>query len=189
MDRIIDVDCVAYSGIIVSLRDGLGEAPYRVGRKYPMAMMGIGMWEVLFIGGIALVFIGPEKFPDFAKIVIRTVRDLRGYVDDVKAEVVSEINPLKKEMHKLSRIDPEKYIDALVGGDDTDDDEDDDEGDLEKEGAMADPYFEYAPSVETDSAVVDGDVDAEPPEERIDSTDGAAAEEDDGAAAERRGHS
>jgi len=111
-------------------------------------MMGIGMWELIVIGGVALVFIGPEKFPDFAKIVIRTVRDLRGYVDDVKSEVVSEINPLKKEMNRLSRIDPEKYIDALVGKDDDEEGEEDDveEAADEEEGVRVDPYFEYTPS-------------------------------------------
>lgn len=77
-------------------------------------MMGIGFTEMVLIAGIALVFIGPEKFPDFAKLVIRTVRDLKGYVDDVKVEVAKEFKPLKKEMEALSRIDPEKYIDSLT---------------------------------------------------------------------------
>lgn len=77
-------------------------------------MMGIGFTEMIVIAGIALVVIGPEKFPDFAKLVIRTIRDLRSYVDDVKAEVGKELKPLKKEMETLSRIDPEKYIDSLT---------------------------------------------------------------------------
>ena len=84
-------------------------------------MMGIGFGEMVLIAGIALVVIGPEKFPDFAKLVIRTIRDLRGYVDDIKLEVAKELkpikdelNPLKKEMNTLSRIDPEKYIDSLT---------------------------------------------------------------------------
>lgn len=77
-------------------------------------MMGIGFTEMVVIAGIALVVIGPEKFPDFAKLVIRTIRDLRGYVDEVKMEVGKELKPLKKEMDALSRIDPEKYIDSLT---------------------------------------------------------------------------
>lgn len=77
-------------------------------------MMGIGFTEMIVIAGIALVVIGPEKFPDFAKLVIRTVRDLRGYVDEMKTEVAKELKPLKKEMDALSRIDPEKYIDSLT---------------------------------------------------------------------------
>lgn len=77
-------------------------------------MMGIGFTEMVLIAGIALVVIGPEKFPDFAKLVIRTVRDLKGYVDEVKVEVGKEFKPLKKELESLSRIDPEKYIDSLT---------------------------------------------------------------------------
>jgi len=77
-------------------------------------MMGIGFTEMIVIAGIALVVIGPEKFPDFAKLVIRTVRDLRGYMDEMKSEVAKELKPLKKEMDALSKIDPEKYIDSLT---------------------------------------------------------------------------
>lgn len=79
-------------------------------------MLGIGFSEMILIAGIALVVIGPEKFPEFAKLVIRTVRDLRGYVDDVKSEVTKELKPIRKEMDSLSRIDPEKYIDSLTSG-------------------------------------------------------------------------
>ncbi len=81
-------------------------------------MLGIGFSEMVLIAGIALVVIGPEKFPDFAKLVIRTVRDLRGYVDDVKTDLTKELTPIKKEMDQLSKIDPEKYIDSLTHGDD-----------------------------------------------------------------------
>jgi sec-independent protein translocase protein TatB len=77
-------------------------------------MMGIGFTEMIFIAGIALVVIGPEKFPDFAKLMIRTIRDLKGYVDEVKVEVGKEFKPLKKEIEALSKIDPEKYIDSLT---------------------------------------------------------------------------
>ena len=77
-------------------------------------MMGIGFTEMVLIAGIALVVIGPEKFPDFAKLMIRTIRDLKGYVDEVKLEVGKEFKPLKKEIEALSKIDPEKYIDSLT---------------------------------------------------------------------------
>jgi sec-independent protein translocase protein TatB len=77
-------------------------------------MMGIGFSEMVLIAGIALIVIGPEKFPDFAKLAIRTIRDLRGYIDEIKSEVSKELKPIKKEMDTLSRIDPEKYIDSLT---------------------------------------------------------------------------
>jgi len=77
-------------------------------------MMGIGFGEMILIAGIALVVIGPEKFPDFAKIMLRTIRDLRGYMDEVKHEVAKELRPVQKELQHLSRYDPETYLNALT---------------------------------------------------------------------------
>ena len=75
-------------------------------------MLGVGMGEMILIGAIALIVIGPEKFPDFAKIALRTMRDLRGYVDDIQNEVSKELRPLKKEIDTISR-DSQKYIETL----------------------------------------------------------------------------
>lgn len=75
----------------------------------------IGPVELILIAGIALIVIGPEKFPEFAKIAIRTVRDLRGYVSEVKADINKEMSAVRKEVKSLSRYDPETYIDALAG--------------------------------------------------------------------------
>ncbi len=77
----------------------------------------IGFTEMIIVAGIALVVIGPEKFPDFAKMAIKTFRDLRGYFDDLKTEAIREINPVRDELDKLARVDPEKYIDALTRDD------------------------------------------------------------------------
>ncbi len=77
----------------------------------------IGIGEMVFIAGIALVVIGPEKFPDFAKVVLRTVRDLRGYMDEVKEEVSKELKPVQKQVQELSKYDAEDYIDSLTGTD------------------------------------------------------------------------
>lgn len=76
-------------------------------------MVGIGFGEMILIAGIALIVFGPEKFPDFAKIVLRTVNDLRGYVDEIQKEVTKEIKPIKRELEQMSKYNPEKYIDAL----------------------------------------------------------------------------
>lgn len=78
-------------------------------------MLGIGMGEMVLIAGVALVVIGPEKFPEFAKICIRLFRDLRGYVDEAKSEFSKELKPLRKELDDLRRYNPEDYIDSLTG--------------------------------------------------------------------------
>lgn len=87
-------------------------------------MLGIGIWEMVLIAGIALVVIGPEKFPDFAKIALRTYRDLRGYMDEMKGDIAQELNPLKKELNplkkevnslnKLTRYDSDTYLRSIT---------------------------------------------------------------------------
>ncbi|MDQ1256549.1 MAG: Twin-arginine translocase TatA/TatE family subunit, partial [Candidatus Hydrogenedentes bacterium] len=80
-------------------------------------MLGVGFGEMVIIAGIALVVIGPEKFPEFAKIFLRTVRDVRGYVDEAKRDIAKELKPIQKELGDLSRYKPEEYIDSLMAGD------------------------------------------------------------------------
>ena len=78
-------------------------------------MLGIGFGEMILIAGIALVIIGPEKFPEFAKIVLRTVRDLRGYVEEAKRDISKELKPVRREIQDLSRYNPEDYVETLAG--------------------------------------------------------------------------
>ncbi|HOV32093.1 MAG TPA: Sec-independent protein translocase protein TatB [Candidatus Hydrogenedens sp.] len=76
-------------------------------------MVGIGFTEMIIIAGIALVVLGPEKFPEFAKIAIRAVRDIRGYFDEVKTEISKEIKPIEKEINEITRKGNEAYQEIL----------------------------------------------------------------------------
>jgi len=78
-------------------------------------MFDLGMWEIVLIAIIALVVMGPEKFPEFAKIALRAFRDLRGYIDEVKHEVANEIKPVQTEMRQLTKHNPEAFIEKLNG--------------------------------------------------------------------------
>lgn len=80
-----------------------------------MGSLGIG--ELILLAGIALIVIGPDKFPDFARIVGRTVRDLKGYVNDVKQDISEELKPVRDEVQKLSSHRPQEYFDALTRSD------------------------------------------------------------------------
>lgn len=75
----------------------------------------IGIGEIIVIAVIALIVMGPEKFPEFAKIAMRAFRDVRGYVDDIKKEMANELRPVKKEINQLSRYNPEEYVDKMAG--------------------------------------------------------------------------
>ena len=84
----------------------------------------IGVIELIIIAGVALMVLGPDKFPEFAKMAARLVRDLRSYGNEIQREITKEMKPMQKELDDLTKIDPEKYIDSLIG--DEEDDEDDD---------------------------------------------------------------
>jgi sec-independent protein translocase protein TatB len=74
----------------------------------------IGFSEMLLIAVIALIVLGPEKFPEYAKIFLRATRDLQGYIKGIREDLAKEVNPLKGEFDKLKRQDPEKLLDALM---------------------------------------------------------------------------
>lgn len=80
-------------------------------------MLNIGTPELLVIAAIALIFLGPEKFPTQAKVFLRMVRDFREHWDDAKREILSEINPVKKEFRELRKFKPEELLDKLTGED------------------------------------------------------------------------
>lgn len=74
----------------------------------------IGFSEMLLIAVIALIVLGPEKFPEYAKIFLRATRDLQGYIKGIREDLAKEVNPLKGELDKLKRQDPEKLLDAFM---------------------------------------------------------------------------
>jgi sec-independent protein translocase protein TatB len=80
----------------------------------------IGIFELILIAGVALMILGPEKFPEFAKMAARFVKDIRSYANEIQHEVAKEIKPMTKELADLRRIDPEKYLDKLAGDDEED---------------------------------------------------------------------
>jgi sec-independent protein translocase protein TatB len=74
----------------------------------------LGLSEILIIAAIALVIMGPEKFPEFMKIALRAYRDFRGYIDDIKHEMAEELHPVKRELQQLARYNPEEYVESLA---------------------------------------------------------------------------
>lgn len=106
----------------------------------------IGITELILIGGIALIFLGPEKFPEFAKIMARTVRDIRGYVADAQKDIAQELKPVKDELDKLSKVDPEAYLERLA--DSANEDEEWDNINLEPDPSILDAV----PDPESESA-------------------------------------
>ena len=105
---------------------------------------GIGIFELALIAGVALMLLGPEKFPGFAKVSIRTFRDIKKYMSEAQREIAKELNPMKDEFDKIKKVDVEGYVDKLIGEDKTKTTDDEDEDD---------ENFEY--NVEPDPSVID----------------------------------
>jgi len=73
-----------------------------------------GIGEIILIAAVALILLGPEKFPEYAKIALRAYRDFRGYFEDIKKEMHEELRPVRREIETMARYEPEKYIDKLA---------------------------------------------------------------------------
>lgn len=55
-------------------------------------MFDIGFWEMLIIGVVGLVVIGPERLPAVARTLGRWVGKVRGFVASTRADLEKEIN-------------------------------------------------------------------------------------------------
>ncbi|HOX42581.1 MAG TPA: Sec-independent protein translocase protein TatB [Myxococcota bacterium] len=59
-------------------------------------MFGIGTWELLIILVLALVILGPQKLPELARQVGKTVQKLRRTADEVRREI--DIDGVRSEL-------------------------------------------------------------------------------------------
>ena len=71
-------------------------------------MFDIGFSELLVIGVVALIVIGPEKLPRVARTIGHLAGRLQRYVNDVKADIsremeLDELRRLQREMHGAAR--------------------------------------------------------------------------------------
>ena len=66
-------------------------------------LFGVGPLELLVIGVLALIFIGPEKLPAVISQIMRTVRELRSYASQVQDELANELAPVREELQGFSR--------------------------------------------------------------------------------------
>jgi sec-independent protein translocase protein TatB len=73
-------------------------------------MFDIGFWEMLLIGVVALVVIGPERLPTVARTLGRWTAKLRNFVANTRADLEKEFN--SEEIHKLLN-DKQGEIDEL----------------------------------------------------------------------------
>lgn len=70
-------------------------------------MFDIGFWEILLIGVVALLVVGPKEFPSLIRNIARGLGKMRGFVSSVKSDLDYEIdkaNEIKTMIEKETEI-------------------------------------------------------------------------------------
>lgn len=78
-------------------------------------MFDIGFTEILLIGVVALIVVGPERLPALVRTTLRYVRQIKSGVTQIRDEVEREIqiDELKKDLN-----DNKTQLDQALGKDD-----------------------------------------------------------------------
>ena len=79
-------------------------------------MFDIGFWEIIIIGIVSLLVVGPDKLPGLVKEVLKWTRMLRQFITSTRREFEREFNfdvdkDLKakiSDLDKLMEIAPDK---------------------------------------------------------------------------------
>ncbi len=70
-------------------------------------MFGIGMPEMILICALALIVVGPDKLPELARTVAKTLSELKKTASGLKESIAEEISPalepVKPELEKAAR--------------------------------------------------------------------------------------
>jgi sec-independent protein translocase protein TatB len=70
-------------------------------------MFDIGFWELILVGVVALVVLGPERLPEAARTLAKWIKLIRGTANAVKAELTEElrIQELHSNLKKAEQMD------------------------------------------------------------------------------------
>lgn len=78
-------------------------------------MFGIGLPEMILILALALIVVGPDKLPDLARSIAKTIMDLKKTAEGLKDTLHIEDNPLseiKPELEDAAKKFKETILDA-----------------------------------------------------------------------------
>ncbi len=67
-------------------------------------MLGLGFWELVIIGLIALIVIGPERLPEFAKSVAKFLNEMKRTASDLKSALDEEKDVFKDEIDRFQKL-------------------------------------------------------------------------------------
>ena len=75
-------------------------------------MFGLGMWEILIILALALIFIGPKKLPDLARNLGRGLREFRNAANEIRVDFQRVDD--EAEAKKKNAVLPHNYADPAA---------------------------------------------------------------------------
>src|ERR1700759_1238944 len=64
-------------------------------------MFGLGIWEIAVIAVVALLVLGPQKLPEAAKSLGKALRDFRRAGDDLKREMMGDVDAIDRPKSTL----------------------------------------------------------------------------------------
>jgi len=81
-------------------------------------MFGLSFAEIAVICGVALIVVGPDKLPEVARTLGRTLNQLRNTLEDLKREVaLPTMQDIKRDLISVPhRPEPENSIRANLHG-------------------------------------------------------------------------
>ena len=90
-------------------------------------MFDINGWEILLLGVLAILVLGPERLPEYAAKFGRFVRQARGMADRAKQQLKDEMGPEFSDVdwraYDPRQYDPRKIVRDALSAPDTSDDE------------------------------------------------------------------
>jgi sec-independent protein translocase protein TatB len=63
-------------------------------------MFGLGFGEIVIVAILALVLLGPDRLPEAAKTIGKTIRDLKKATDGLKGQLEAEMYSVEKVVKK-----------------------------------------------------------------------------------------
>jgi sec-independent protein translocase protein TatB len=69
-------------------------------------MFGLGFGEIVIIAILALILLGPDRLPDAAKTLGKTLREIRKHTDDLKEQFETEIYADERKKARPALVPP-----------------------------------------------------------------------------------
>lgn len=64
-------------------------------------MFNIGPTELILVLGVALVIFGPGKLPELGQMMGKAIREFKGAINNMDADVKKEVNDIKNDVQDI----------------------------------------------------------------------------------------